>query len=461
MSSAGALITTQRGMPSEEQRLAQNLVGLSSWEFENIDFFPRLRKQVKDRQCLNYLAFLEDQFARRGTGPEGLVSVWKSKIMKTYPEFGFVARPPSWDMKGGWSRFAHLSEDCMPGDLKRGDTEVVAIKMWIPRDLDIWKEFCRVFASSTNLVEMELHFDSRLDWPQHFEFLSDLGLNKLCVNFVALEKGWLRDFKALEVLSVRGHSFLPVQEELFPPTISTVRVVDQDFNSGNVAGFLTSIPKNVRSLTLRNFVLSCFFGATDAVFGPYSHFKRVVLEGELSVFGKGRLDYLATLLDGNTVLKTLEVDILHPCVFEVFARHAKALQTLRFRRAILWDICGETLAAFKESSLEHIEFLGPFFDAPILSPTDLLLRQAEQQRRKADQRALCLLFCCLQQAPHNAPDKTTTLGAIPLHVLEQSVKDAANCFITEKPDAPRKRAAQSAQGEPATKKRQPPEGPTH
>jgi hypothetical protein len=437
--------------------------------FQDGDFLAHLKEKINSssfswgRKCLDYLALLQRQFARRGNGPEDKVYVWKSMIAEDYLEFGFRAQLPSWDMMCGWPRFAYLNQKCLPGDLKCGDTEVVAIKMWIHRDLDIWKEFCQVFASLPNLREMELHFDSFDHWSQHFELLCDLGLKKLSVNFAALKQGGLSNFAGLEVLSVRGYDFSSVHADFFLPTISAVCVVDQDNNKGDVAEFLVSIPKDVQSLTLCNFKVYRFKGVMDAVFGPCSHFETVVLEGNYWIFISDPMDYLSALLDGNTVLKTLEVEYLHQCVFDIFARRAKALQTLRVRRAIQWIVLPETRVAFKESSLERFEFLGRFFDAPILSPIDLLRRLAEQRRREADQRGRCLLFCCLQQAPHNAPDKTTTLGAIPLHVLKPSVEDAANCFITEKPDATRKRAAaQSAQEEePATKKRQPPEGPTH
>ena len=151
------------------------------------------------------------------------------------------------------------------------------------------------------------------------------------------------------------------------------------------------------------------------------------------------MQYLATLLDGNTVLGTIEFEVLHQCVFDIFAGHAKALHTLVFRSAIQWTVSSENVVAFGKSNLEQVRFLGASFVVHPNSETAIFLQLAKGRRREADQRGRCLLFCCEQQKPRNAPDLTTTLGAIPLHVLQPAVKDAAECFIAGKPPLKKRR----------------------
>ena len=199
-------------------------------------------------------------------------------------------------MMGGWPRFAVLSEKCLPQDLEHGGTEVKAINMWIPENLDVWTGFCRLFASLPNLRELELHFNSFRDWSRHFEALRHVPLKKLCVNFVALEKGWLSGFNDLEVLSVRGTQFSSVQEVFFPPAISTVCVTHQDNNEkGKAAEFLASIPERATSLILVNFKLYRFTTVMDAVFGPSSHFEKVTALGNLWVSNDDDLQYLSLI----------------------------------------------------------------------------------------------------------------------------------------------------------------------
>ena len=151
-------------------------------------------------------------------------------------------------------------------------------------------------------------------------------------------------------------------------------------------------------------------GLLSALFG--GKFEKVALDSaspELSIWPG-----LAEIVAPNLTLESLEVGYFGE--FEsIILESSTSIRDFRFGRFADFDsrkerVLDSELVSLSCSGLdlEAEELCGVFRDA----------------REKAEQRALCLLHCCLQLAPTAHEHIVPSIGAVPLDVLRGAVEDA-------------------------------------